>query len=108
MAVRQQQQPRGSISVPRSAVRFKVPTEEPLVDRSQLLGLSAPEMTVLVGGLRVLGGNRMRERMGLDFVRRKTKKAPLPGWEAAPSFRSACAERAVGARPKAAALTSRW
>jgi catalase-peroxidase len=38
-------------------VRFNVPTEELLVDRSQLLGLSAPEMTVLVGGLRVLGAN---------------------------------------------------
>jgi catalase-peroxidase len=31
--------------------------EELLVDRAQLLGLSAPEMTVLVGGLRVLGAN---------------------------------------------------
>ena len=42
--------------------RFSVPTEELLVDRAQLLGLSAPEMTALVGGLRVLGanhGNRM-------------------------------------------------
>jgi catalase-peroxidase len=38
-------------------VRFSVPTEELLVDRAQLLGLSAPEMTVLVGGLRVLGVN---------------------------------------------------
>ena len=38
-------------------VRFSVPTEELLVDRAQLLGLSAPEMTVLVGGLRVLGAN---------------------------------------------------
>jgi catalase-peroxidase len=38
-------------------VRFNVPTEELLVDRTQLLGLSAPEMTVLVGGLRVLGAN---------------------------------------------------
>ncbi len=28
-----------------------------LIDRAQLLGLSAPEMTVLVGGLRVLGAN---------------------------------------------------
>ncbi|WP_425230484.1 catalase/peroxidase HPI [Sphingomonas sp.] len=37
--------------------RFTVPTEELLVDRAQLLGLSAPEMTVLVGGLRVLGAN---------------------------------------------------
>lgn len=36
---------------------FNVPTEELLVDRAQLLGLTAPEMTVLVGGLRVLGAN---------------------------------------------------
>lgn len=39
------------------SVRFSVPTEELLVDRAQLLGLSAPEMTVLVGGLRMLGAN---------------------------------------------------
>jgi catalase-peroxidase len=38
-------------------VRYNVPTEELLIDRSQLLGLSAPEMTALVGGLRVLGAN---------------------------------------------------
>ena len=38
-------------------VRFSVPTEELLLDRAQLLGLTAPEMTVLVGGLRVLGAN---------------------------------------------------
>lgn len=31
--------------------------EEALVDRAQLLGLSGPEMTVLAGGLRVLGAN---------------------------------------------------
>ncbi len=36
---------------------FTVPTEELLVDRAQLLTLTAPEMTVLVGGLRVLGAN---------------------------------------------------
>ena len=34
-----------------------MPAEEALVDRAQLLTLSAPEMTVLVGGLRVLGAN---------------------------------------------------
>jgi catalase-peroxidase len=38
-------------------VAFNVPTEELLVDRAQLLRLSAPQMTVLVGGLRVLGAN---------------------------------------------------
>ncbi|TVQ98471.1 MAG: catalase/peroxidase HPI [Desulfovibrionales bacterium] len=36
---------------------YSVSAEEMLVDRAQLLTLSAPEMTVLVGGLRVLGAN---------------------------------------------------
>jgi catalase-peroxidase len=36
---------------------YSVPTEALLVDRAQLLGLSAPQMTALVGGLRVLGAN---------------------------------------------------
>ena len=36
---------------------YTVPSEEMLVDRAQLLTLSAPEMTVLIGGLRVLGAN---------------------------------------------------
>lgn len=34
-----------------------VPTEYQLIDRANLLGLSAPQMTVLVGGMRVLGTN---------------------------------------------------
>ncbi|KQO07835.1 catalase/peroxidase HPI [Sphingomonas sp. Leaf242] len=37
--------------------RHPVKTEELLLDKASLLGLSAPEMTVLVGGLRVLGAN---------------------------------------------------
>lgn len=36
---------------------YSVSAEEMLVDRAQLLTLTAPEMTVLVGGLRVLGAN---------------------------------------------------
>ncbi len=36
---------------------FTISPEELLIDRAQLLTLSAPEMTVLVGGMRVLGGN---------------------------------------------------
>ncbi|WP_349827337.1 catalase/peroxidase HPI [Brevibacterium litoralis] len=36
---------------------FGIPAEYLLVDKANLLGLSAPEMTVLVGGLRVLGAN---------------------------------------------------
>jgi catalase-peroxidase len=46
-------------------VRYNVPTEELLVDRAQLLGLTAPEMTVLVGGLRVLGANQGGSRHGV-------------------------------------------
>jgi catalase-peroxidase len=37
--------------------KHSVRTEELLLDRASLLGLSAPEMTVLLGGLRVLGAN---------------------------------------------------
>ena len=36
---------------------YVVQPEEMLLDRAQLLGLTAPEMTVLIGGLRVLGTN---------------------------------------------------
>ena len=36
---------------------YSVSPESMLVDKAQLLGLSAPQMTVLVGGLRVLGAN---------------------------------------------------
>ncbi|CAN5343210.1 catalase/peroxidase HPI [soil metagenome] len=46
-------------------VRFNVPTEELLVDRAQLLGLSAPQMTVRVGGLRVLGANHGGSKHGV-------------------------------------------
>ena len=49
----------------RSDFNFPVATEELLVDRAQLLGLSAPEMTVLVGGLRVLGANYGGEKHGV-------------------------------------------
>ncbi|RKF15289.1 catalase/peroxidase HPI [Roseovarius spongiae] len=38
-------------------VPMSMPAEKLLVDRAQLMGLSAPEMTALVGGLRVLGAN---------------------------------------------------
>jgi catalase-peroxidase len=39
--------------------------EEALVDRAQLLKLSAPEMTVLIGGLRVLGSNAGQSKHGV-------------------------------------------
>jgi catalase-peroxidase len=37
--------------------KLSIPAEEMLVDKAQLLTLTAPEMTVLLGGLRVLGAN---------------------------------------------------
>ncbi|MNY04526.1 Catalase-peroxidase [compost metagenome] len=37
--------------------KFSIPTEELLVDRANLLNLTAPEMTVLIGGMRVLNAN---------------------------------------------------
>ncbi len=40
-----------------SKAKSRISTEEMLVDKAQLLTLTAPEMTVLVGGLRVLGAN---------------------------------------------------
>jgi len=44
--------------------QFMAP-EEALVDRAQLLALTAPEMTVLVGGLRVLGANAADSKNGV-------------------------------------------
>ncbi len=44
--------------------QFTMP-EEALVDRAQLLTLTAPEMTVLVGGLRVLGANARNSKHGV-------------------------------------------
>ncbi len=44
---------------------FTVSDEEMLIDKAQLLTLSAPEMTVLVGGLRVLGANYKGTKHGV-------------------------------------------
>jgi catalase-peroxidase len=43
----------------------RLPAEYLLVDRANLLTLSAPEMTVLVGGLRVLGANHRQSSLGV-------------------------------------------
>ena len=48
-----------------SRTRFTVAPEEMLVDKAQLLGLSAPEMTVLVGGMRALGANYKGSQHGV-------------------------------------------
>lgn len=49
--------------------RYTVSAEELLVDRAQLLTLTAPEMTVLLGGMRVLNANHGQSRHGV-FTRR--------------------------------------
>ena len=49
--------------------RYTVPAEELLVDKAQLLTLTAPEMTVLVGGMRVLETNAGQTRHGV-FTKR--------------------------------------
>ncbi|WP_018950084.1 catalase/peroxidase HPI [Thioalkalivibrio sp. ALMg11] len=45
--------------------RYTVPAEEMMLDRAQLLTLTAPEMTVLVGGMRALGTNIGDAKLGV-------------------------------------------
>jgi catalase-peroxidase len=44
---------------------YAVKPEELLLDRTQLMGLTAPEMTVLIGGMRVLGTNHGESKHGV-------------------------------------------
>ncbi|MEM1344616.1 MAG: catalase/peroxidase HPI [Pseudomonadota bacterium] len=55
--------------------RYSVGPEEMLLDRAQLLGLTGPEMTVLVGGLRVLGINHAGAQHGV-FTERVGQLTP--------------------------------
>jgi catalase-peroxidase len=48
---------------------YSVSPEQMLIDKAQLLTLSAPEMTVLVGGLRVLGANHGGSKAGVFTAR---------------------------------------
>jgi catalase-peroxidase len=48
-----------------SKAKYAVSAEEMLIDRAQLLGLTAPEMTVLVGGMRVLNINYNKSQHGV-------------------------------------------
>lgn len=52
--------------------KFTVPPEELLIERAQLLTLTAPEMTVLVGGMRVLNGNFKKSPHGVFTKRPET------------------------------------
>ncbi len=51
------------------AVGNALPAEEQLIDKAQLLALTAPEMTALVGGLRVLGANVGGSKHGVFTAR---------------------------------------
>jgi catalase-peroxidase len=53
----------------RKHAHYKTSAEEMLVDKAQLLTLTAPEMTVLVGGMRVLGANYDQSQHGV-FTKR--------------------------------------
>jgi catalase-peroxidase len=52
--------------------KYSVTAEELLLDRAQLLTLTAPEMTVLIGGLRVLGANYGQSQHGVFTKRPET------------------------------------
>ena len=80
--------------------------EELLVDRAQLLTLTAPEMTVLVGGLRVLGANFGGSELGVftsrpgmltnDFFVNLLKTSTSMKWEAASDGVFVARDRATG------------
>ena len=52
--------------------RYSVPAEELLLDRAQLLTLTAPEMTVLIGGMRALNANFRQMKYGVFTNRPET------------------------------------
>jgi catalase-peroxidase len=52
--------------------KYAVSAEELLVDRAQLLTLTAPEMTVLIGGMRVLNANYRKSQHGVFTKRPET------------------------------------
>ena len=52
--------------------KYTVAMEELLLDRAQLLTLTAPEMTVLIGGMRVLDTNYQRSEFGVFTERKET------------------------------------
>jgi catalase-peroxidase len=51
---------------------YTIPTELLLIDKAQLLGLTGPEMTVLVGGMRVLNANHGKSQHGVFTSRPET------------------------------------
>jgi catalase-peroxidase len=85
-----------------------VPADELLVDRAQLLTLSAPEMTVLIGGLRVLNANAGGSQHGVFTSRPETLSNDFfvnlldmrTAWKALPEDQDVFvgSDRATGAR----------
>ena len=59
--------------------QLQLPAEELLIDRSQLLTLTAPEMTVLIGGLRVLGANTGGSKRGVIVSEPRRRAVRLSG-----------------------------
>ena len=59
-------------SVTTSATDTERPAEELLVDKAQLLNLTAPEMTVLIGGMRALNANFGQSKHGVFTKRPET------------------------------------
>jgi catalase-peroxidase len=55
-----------------SKAKYTISTEELLVDKAQLLTLTTPEMTVLLGGLRVLNANYDNSAHGVFTARKET------------------------------------
>ena len=53
----------------RNVYKYEMKPENMLIDRAQLLKLTAPEMTVLIGGLRVLGANYKESKDGVLTTR---------------------------------------
>ena len=81
--------------------------EELLVDRAQLLTLTAPEMTVLVGGLRVLGANAGKSPHGVFTARPETltndffvNLLDMARNGSQPPVLKACTKRATGRRTR--------
>lgn len=52
--------------------KYAIPAEKMLVDKAQLLTLTAPEMTVLIGGMRVLGTNAAGDKHGVFTKQEET------------------------------------
>ena len=83
-----------------------MPPEEALVDRAQLLKLTAPEMTVLVGGLRVLGANAGQSKHGVftkkpgDADQRLLRQPARHGHGVAARAAPKACTRAATARPR--------